>query len=74
MRYHPVSHANLILSPDSARTAEHGLDQLVFLVLELMVWQGAEGDVRVMGCVQEGLLILDIIWPHRHPWRRLLFI
>lgn len=36
--YRTVSHANLVLSLDSAQKAEHGLDQFVFLVLELMVW------------------------------------
>lgn len=69
-----MSHANLISSLYSARKAEHRLDQFVFLVLELMVWQGAEGDVRLPVPGREGPLILDIIWPHRHLLRCLLFI
>lgn len=57
---------------------ENRLDQFVFPVLELMVWQGAEGDARVLVCVcvcvQEGPFVPDIVWPHRHLLRRLLFI
>lgn len=40
---------------------ENRLDQSAFPVLELMVWQGTEGDVRVLVCVQAGPFIPDIV-------------